>query len=203
MVTHSSGNHGAALAYAARSRGIPAWIVMPANAAQVKQDDGAAASARRSASASRTSPRARPPCAEVQAETGATLVHPFDDWRVIAGQGTAALELLEDAAGARRRHRAGGRWRPALGHGALLREGHPAVDQGLRRGAGRAPTTRSDRCRAGTIIPQTDPHTIADGLRSSLGAQDFRGAGSTVDQIGTASEEAIVRAMRLIWDSSR
>src|SRR6202165_696798 len=95
VVTHSSGNHGAALAWAARSRGIPAWIVMPSNAAQVKQDavKGFGGTIRFCES---TVAAREAACAAVEAETGATLIHPYNDWRVIAGQGTAALELLED-----------------------------------------------------------------------------------------------------------
>src|SRR5436190_1158870 len=87
VVTHSSGNHGAALAWAARARGIPAWIVMPANAARVKQDavKGFGGTIR---FCEPTVAAREAACAAVQAETGATLVHPYDDWRVIAGQGT-------------------------------------------------------------------------------------------------------------------
>ncbi len=96
VVTHSSGNHGAALAYAAARRGIPAWVVMPDNAPRVKQDN-----VRRQGATIRfcapTAAAREAECAQVQAETGAVLVHPFDNPDVIAGQGTAALELLEDA----------------------------------------------------------------------------------------------------------
>src|SRR5205823_2634652 len=98
VVTHSSGNHGAALAWAAARRRIPAWIVMPDNAAKVKQsavtDLGAIVRYCEPTVAAREAM-----CAAVQTETGATLVHPYNDWRVIAGQGTAALELLEDEPG--------------------------------------------------------------------------------------------------------
>src|SRR6476620_3778357 len=94
VVTHSSGNHGAALAYAAQRRGIPAWVVMPDNAPAVKQ-----ANVRRFGATVRlcapTVAAREAACDAVARETGATLVHPFDDPRVIAGQGTAALELVE------------------------------------------------------------------------------------------------------------
>ena len=108
-------------------------------------------------------------------ETGATLIHPYDDWRVIAGQGTAALELLDDmpdldAVIAPRRRR-----RPAVGHGAS-----PRRASGPRsRVYGAEPAGADDAARslrAGHVIPQTDPRTIADGLRSSLGREDVRGA---------------------------
>ena len=197
VVTHSSGNHGAALAWAARSRGIPAWIVMPSNAAQVKLDAvrGFGGTIR---FCEPTVAAREAACAAVEAETGATLVHPYNDWRVIAGQGTAALELLEDE--------------PELdavitpvGGGGLL-SGTAIAAKGLRPSIkvyGAEPAGADDAyrsLRAGRIIPQTDPHTIADGLRSSLGEKTFAVLSSTVDGIETASEEAIVLAMRLLWD---
>jgi threonine dehydratase len=197
VVTHSSGNHGAALAWAARSRGIPAWIVMPSNAAQVKQDavKGFGGTVR---FCEPTVADREATCAAVEAETGATLVHPYNDWRVIAGQGTAALELLEDE--------------PNLdavitpvGGGGLL-SGTAIAAKGLRPSIkvyGAEPAGADDAYRslqAGHIIPQTDPHTIADGLRSSLGDKTFAVLRSTVDGVETASEEAIVRAMRLLWE---
>ena len=197
VVTHSSGNHGAALAWAARARGIPAWIVMPSNAAQVKQDavKGFGGTVR---FCEPTVADREATCAAVEAETGATLVHPYNDWRVIAGQGTAALELLEDE--------------PNLdavitpvGGGGLL-SGTAIAAKGLRPSIkvyGAEPAGADDAYRslqAGRIIPQTDPHTIADGLRSSLGDKTFAVLRSTVDGVETASEEAIVRAMRLLWE---
>jgi threonine dehydratase len=197
VVTHSSGNHGAALAWAARSRGIRAWIVMPSNAAQVKQDavNGFGGTIR---FCEPTVAAREAACAAVESETGATLVHPYNDWRVIAGQGTAALELLEDE--------------PELdviiapvGGGGLL-SGTAIAAKGLRPSIkvyGAEPAGADDAYRSlheGCIIPQTDPHTIADGLRSSLGDKTFAVLRSTVDQIETASEEAIVRAMRLLWE---
>src|SRR5512132_1975248 len=94
VVTHSSGNHGAALAFAASLRGIPAWIVMPENAPAAKQANVRAHGGEIRFCAPTLEAR-EATCAQVQGETGATLVHPFDDNYVIAGQGTAALELLD------------------------------------------------------------------------------------------------------------
>ena len=197
VVTHSSGNHGAALAWAARLRGIPAWIVMPSNAAQVKLDavKGFGGTPR---FCEPTVAAREATCAAVEAETGATLIHPYNDWRVIAGQGTAALELLEDE--------------PDLdavitpvGGGGLL-SGTAIVAKGVRPSIkvyGAEPAGADDAyrsLRAGRIIPQTDPRTIADGLRSSLGDKTFAVLSTNVDAIETASEEAIVRAMRLLWE---
>ena len=197
VVTHSSGNHGAALAWAAAARGIPAWIVMPSNAARVKRDavkgyGGTIHFCEPSVAAREAA------CAAVASETGATLIHPYNDWRVIAGQGTAALELLQDE--------------PELdaliaplGGGGLL-SGTAIAAKGLRPSIkvyGAEPAGADDgyrSLRAGHIIPQTDPHTIADGLRSSLGAKTFAVLISSVDAVETASEDSIVRAMRLLWD---
>src|SRR5450755_3977108 len=197
VVTHSSGNHGAALAWAARSRGIRAWIVMPSNAAQVKQDAvrGYGGTIRFSEP---TVAAREAACAAVKAETGATLIHPYNDWRVIAGQGTAVLELLED-------HPELDAIVTPVGGGGLL-SGTAIAAKALRPSIkvyGAEPAGADDAyrsLRAGHIIPQTDPRTIADGLRSSLGDKTFAVLRSRVDGIETASEEAIVRAMRLLWE---
>jgi threonine dehydratase len=197
VVTHSSGNHGAAVAWAAARRGIPAWVVMPENSADIKKAavQGLGATVRFCAP---TLEARDTVCAAVQAETGALLVHPYDDWRVIAGQGTAALELLEQI--------------PDLdavitpvGGGGLL-SGTAIASHGIRPSIhvyGAEPAGADDAWRSlqsGRIVPQTDPRTIADGLRSSLGVKTFAVLSTLVDAIGTTSEEAIVRAMRLTWD---
>jgi len=197
VVTHSSGNHGAALAYAAGRRGIPAWIVMPDNAPAIKQANvrGFGGVIRFCAP---TVAAREAACAAVQAETGATLVHPYNDWRVIAGQGTAALELLEEV--------------PDLdlvvapcGGGGLL-SGTAIVVKAMQPGVrvfGAEPAGADDACRslaAGHIVPQDDPRTIADGLRTSLGEKTFAVLSRLADGIGTASEAAIVRAMRTTWE---
>ncbi len=197
VVTHSSGNHGAALAWAATQRGIPSWIVMPANAATVKQNAvrGFGGTVRLTEP---TLPAREATCASVLAETGATLVHPYNDWRVIAGQGTAALELLEDV--------------PDLdviiapvGGGGLI-SGTAIAAKGMKASIkvyGAEPAGADDAARSvrlGRIVPQTDPRTIADGLRSSLGEKTFAVIVAKVDHIGTTSEDAIIRAMRLTWE---
>ena len=197
VVTHSSGNHGAALAWAAARRGIPAWVVMPENSAQIKKAavQGLGATVRFCAP---TLEARDTTCAAVQAETGALLIHPYDDWRVIAGQGTAALELLEQV--------------PDLdtvitpvGGGGLL-SGTAIASRGIDpsiRVYGAEPAGADDAwqsLQSGRIVPQTDPRTIADGLRSSLGVKTFAVLSTLVESIGTTSEEAIVRAMRLTWD---
>lgn len=197
VVTHSSGNHGAALAWAATQRGIPSWIVMPSNAAVVKQNAvrGYGGTVHLTEP---TLPAREAACASVLAETGAVLVHPYNDWRVIAGQGTAALELLEDV--------------PDLdviiapvGGGGLI-SGTAIAGKGMRPSIkvyGAEPAGADDAAqsvRLGRVVPQTDPRTIADGLRSSLGEKTFAVITATVDHIATTSEDAIIRAMRMTWE---
>jgi threonine dehydratase len=200
VVTHSSGNHGAALAWAAARRGIAAWIVMPDNAPAIKQDNVRRYGGKVRFCAPGVAAR-EAACAAVQAETGATLVHPYNDWRVIAGQGTAALELLSDV--------------PDLdalvapvGGGGLL-SGTAIAAKGLRpaiRVFGAEPRGADDAARslaAGRIIPQDNPQTIADGLRTSLGELTFAVLSRLADGIATVTEEGIVRAMRATWERMR
>ncbi|HEX9277767.1 MAG TPA: pyridoxal-phosphate dependent enzyme [Casimicrobiaceae bacterium] len=197
VVTHSSGNHGAALAYAAQRRGIPAYVVMPENAAKVKQDN----IRHRGASIRFCAPTVaarETACAEVQRETGAMLVHPFDDARVIAGQGTAALELIDAS--------------PELdvviapvGGGGLL-SGTSIAIKSLDRSVrvfGAEPANADDAARgfrSGRIEPLPAATTIADGLRTTLSPRTLAAIRAGVDAIGTASEAAIVRAMRMTWE---
>jgi threonine dehydratase len=197
VVTHSSGNHGAALAYAAARRGIPAWVVMPENAPKVKQDN-----VRRQGATIRfcapTSAAREAECARVRAETGAVLVHPYDNAEVIAGQGTASLELLEHA--------------PELdaviapvGGGGLL-SGTAIAVKGTRPGLrvfGAEPAQADDAFRSfrsGRVEPVATTATIADGLRTPLCPRTLAAIRAGVDAIGLASESAIVRAMRMTWE---
>jgi threonine dehydratase len=197
VATHSSGNHAAALSRAARLRGIRAYIVMPDNAPQAKR----AAVARYGGEITWCQPTlaARESTAgEIVAATGATLVHPYDNLMVMAGQGTAALELLREV--------------PDLdvilcpvGGGGLL-SGTAVAAKTLKpsiRVVGVEPSGADDAARsfrAGRIFPSTHPDTIADGLRSSLGAQPFAEIRRRVDDITTVTDEAIVRAMRQLWE---
>lgn len=197
VVTHSSGNHAAALARAARLRGIPAYIVMPDNTAQVKR----AAVARYGAEISYCEPTlaARERAAQaLQDSTGAVLVHPYDNLDVMAGQGTAAIELLEAV--------------PELdlilcpvGGGGLLsgtavaaRTLRPAISVVGVEPAGADDAARS--LRAGRIVTDGKPNTIADGLRGLLGVQPFAVIRTQVADIVTVSDEAIVAAMRRLWE---
>ena len=197
VATHSSGNHAAALSRAARLRGIRAYIVMPDNAPQAKR----AAVARYGGEISWCQPTlaARESTArEIVAATGATLVHPYDNLMVMAGQGTAALELLREV--------------PDLdvilcpvGGGGLL-SGTAVAAKTLKpsiRVIGVEPAGADDAARsfrAGRIFPSTHPDTIADGLRSCLGELPFAEIRRRVDDITTVTDEAIVRAMRQLWE---
>ena len=197
VVTHSSGNHGAALAYAAARRGIRAWVVMPDNAPQVKQDNVRRYGATVRLCAPSVAAR-EAACAEVQAETGAALVHPFDDERVIAGQGTAALELIEhitdlDAIVV------------PVGGGGLL-SGTAIAAKALRPEIsvhGAEPANADDAARSfasGRVEPVATTTTIADGLRTSLSPRTLAAIRAHVTGIGLASEDGIVRAMRMMWE---
>jgi threonine dehydratase len=197
VATHSSGNHAAALSRAARVRGVPAYIVMPDNSPQAKR----AAVARYGGEITycEATLAARESAArELVAATGATLIHPYDDLAVMAGQGTAAMELLAQV--------------PELeailcpvGGGGLL-SGTAVAAKSLKpsvRVIGVEPAGADDAARsfrAGRILPIVKPDTIADGLRASLGERPFAVIRRLVDDITTVSDELIVRAMRRIWE---
>ena len=196
LVTHSSGNFAAALSLAASIRGVPATVVMPEGSSAVKVEAVRAYGGKvvpcEPTLAARESTAER-----VQAETGASFLHPYNDHRVIAGQGTAALELLEQE--------------PELDAllipvgGGGLAGGSCLAASALSPGIalyGAEPAGADDAKRsldAGRIILQTDPRTLADGLRTSLGDLTFPILKEHLSDILLAGEEEIVAAMRLIW----
>jgi len=200
VVCHSSGNHAQALALAARLRGVPAHIVMPANAPGVKK--AAVAGYGGQITFCEPTLAARETAqAEVVARTGATIVHPYNDARVIAGQGTAALELLEDF--------------PDLevilapvGGGGLL-SGTAIAARGVAPGIrviAAEPEGADDAFRslaAGRIIPSLEPRTIADGLLTSLGSLTFPIIRDQVERIVPVSEAGIVAAMKFVWERAK
>jgi threonine dehydratase/serine racemase len=200
VVTHSSGNHAQALALAARMRGIAAHIVMPRSAPQVKrravEDYGARVILCEPTLAARETTTA-----QVQAETGAVLIPPYNHPDVMAGQGTIALELLEQA--------------PLveaivapIGGGGLisgLTIAAKALNPKLRIFAGE-PLGADDAARskvANKLIPQTNPKTVADGLLTSLGELTWPVVRDQVERVLTVSEEQIVEAMRLTWERAK
>jgi len=200
VCTHSSGNHAQALALAARLRGIPAYIVMPNNAPSVKKHAVAGYGGQitfcEPTLAARESTLER-----IRLATGANVVHPYNDERVIAGQGTAALELLTEI--------------PNLdviiapvGGGGLL-SGTAIAAQSLQPGirviAGE-PEMADDAYRsmqAHRIIPSTNPQTIADGLLTSLGTLTYPIVHAHVEQVVTVSELGIIAAMKFIWERAK
>lgn len=197
VATHSSGNHAAALALAARWRGIKAHVVMPDNAPLVKRNAVAGYGAEITLCEPTLEARERH-LAHVIDRTGASVVHPYNDYRIISGQATAALELCKEV--------------PRLdlvmapvGGGGLL-SGTAIAVSGISpntRVLGTEPKNADDACRslrAGRILPSEDPDTIADGLRTSLGDLTFPIIQEYVNDILTVSEEGIISAMRYIWE---
>lgn len=200
VCTHSSGNHAQALALAARMRGIPAYIVMPNNAPSVKKNAVAGYGGQitfcEPTLAARESTLER-----IRLDTGANVVHPYNDERVIAGQGTAAVELLADI--------------PDLdviiapvGGGGLL-SGTAIAAKGIKPGiqviAGE-PEMADDAYRSmkeGKIVPSSNPKTIADGLLTSLGSLTYPIIREHVEQIATVSEAGIIEAMKFVWERAK
>ncbi|RUL88843.1 pyridoxal-phosphate dependent enzyme [Tautonia sociabilis] len=197
VVTHSSGNHAQAIALAGRLAGVPACVVMPRTAPEVKRraTEGYGASV---VSCEPTLADREATVSRLIEQHGYTLIHPFDDWRVIAGAGTAALELIEQA-------------------GPLDVLLAPVGGGGLMAGtclaaSGESPGTRlvgvepsrADDARrsleSGTILPSDDPKTVADGLRTCLGARPFAVLRRHLERIVTADEAEILEAMRFVWE---
>ncbi|MCA1759053.1 MAG: pyridoxal-phosphate dependent enzyme, partial [Bacteroidales bacterium] len=197
VATHSSGNHAAALALAAKMRGIPAYIVMPETSPEIKKKAVAGYGAQITFCKPTLQAR-ESTLAEVVKETGAIEIHPYNNFHVIAGQGTAAKELIEDA----------GEFDIILapvGGGGLLSGTAISTKQLLPKCKVIAaePAGADDAYRSfhgKKLVPSETPKTIADGLLTSLGERNFKIILEKVDDIVTVSEEKIVEAMRLIWE---
>lgn len=200
VTTHSSGNHAQALALAARIRGIPAHIVMPENAPAVKKA-AVAGYGGQITFCEQTLQARESTLAQVVGGTGATVVHPYNNFHVIAGQGTATLELLEEI--------------PDLdvviapvGGGGLL-SGTSIAAKGTSPGIrviAAEPEMADDAYRsfqAGHIIPSENPQTVADGLLTSLCDLTFSIIQKNVEQIVTVSETAIFESMKFIWERAK
>ena len=195
--THSSGNHAAALALAARTRGVKAYVVMPQNAPQVKKDAVAGYGAEITFCTPTLAAREQT-LAKVVEATGAAVVHPYNDYRVIAGQATAALELMEDVADLDVIMTPIGGGGLACGTALSVRYVQPNTKAIAAEPMGADDAYRS--FRAGKLIPSENPRTIADGLLTSLGDKTFPIVWEFLDDIVTVSEEGIVEAMRCIWE---
>src|SRR6476659_4387224 len=200
VATHSSGNHGAAVARAAKLRGIPAHIVMPSNSAKVKIRAVESYSAQ-VAFCEPTEESRELKCAELINNSGATLIHSFENEHVIAGQGTAAIELLEDITDL-------DVIMCPVGGGGLL-SGTAIAAKSMRpqiRVIAVEPENADDAAqsfRAGRRLVTEKKFTIADGLRTNIGEPNFAIVQQYVDEIVTVSEEAIVSAMRTIWETMK
>ncbi len=197
VTAHSSGNHAAALTHAAVSRGVRAYIVMPENAPSVKKSavEGYGAEI----TFCKPTLQAREETTDqIIARTGATLIHAYDNFDVICGQGTAAIELLEEV--------------PHLdtiiapiGGGGLM-SGTATAVKGINpniKVIGAEPLNASDAHASfvsGRLIPSVNPQTVADGLLTSLSERTFSIISDKVDNIITVSEESIIDAMLLIWE---
>jgi threonine dehydratase len=197
VVTHSSGNHAAALARAARLRGIPAYIVMPNNSplakrAAVRRYGGLIELCEPSLAARESTAR------EVVNRTGAAFIHPYDDLRVMAGQGTSAIEILQDVPGLDAILCPVGGGGNLGGIAVAAKSMKPSIRIIGVEPAGADDAARSFRARR--IEPLGQPHTIADGLRTSLGQKPFAEILRHVDDVVTVSEASIVSAMRTIWE---
>ena len=196
VVTHSSGNHGNALALAAATRGIVAHVVVPEGAVQAKLDAIVRAGAILHRCAPTTAAR-EAAAAEVQRATGAVLVHPYADARVMAGQGTVALELLAQAG-------------PLdtlvtpVGGGGLI-SGVAIAGHALQPGLtvhGAEPAGADDAARSllcGTRVTDVVPETLCDGLRATVGAPNFMALREHRIAITTVSDAECIAAMRLLW----
>lgn len=200
VATHSSGNHAAALSLAARERGIAAHIVMPENSSQIKKDAVASYGGNITFCAPFLEAR-ESSLRDVVERTGAAFVHPYNNFRVICGQATAAKELLEEIE------------KPDIvmvpvGGGGLL-SGTAITVRNMAAGTlilGAEPSNADDAFRSfktGIIQPPLKPNTIADGLLTSLGPLTFEIIMKCVDDIICAREESIITAMRLIWERTK
>jgi threonine dehydratase len=200
VVTHSSGNHGAALAWAAAKRGIQATVIVPENAPAPKKRAIAGYGATVVYCAPNIAARQAAVDEQIAAH-GYEMIHPFDNEMVMAGQGTAVVELLEEC--------------PdldvviaPLGGGGLL-SGTAIAAKALKPSIavyGGEPRGADDGARSfasGVLVTAQTPNTICDGLLTTLAASTFGYIRSNVDGIGVASEDNVIRAMRLIWNHAK
>lgn len=197
IVTHSSGNHAAAVACAAAWRNVPAWVVMPKNASAIKcravESYGGKIAFCEPLVSARTAAAEK-----IQAETGATMIHPYDNDQIITGQATAAKELLEDYP------QLDAVLAPVSGGGLL--SGTCLAARGISSRVlvcGCEPSCADDAFRSmttGVLQPQEASETIADGLRASLAPRTFAILQRHLDRILLVTEEEIIATTRLIWE---
>ena len=197
VCTHSSGNHAQAVAYAALKRGIPAYIVMPNNSPDVKLEAVKGYGA--NITLCKPTLEARQIALEKIAEkTGAEVIHPFNNPNVIAGQGTAALEMIDDLGSL-------DAMIAPIGGGGLM-SGTCITTRSLLPNAklfGAEPKGADDAYRSlkeGKILPQENPNTICDGLLTSLGENTWNILKDHLNAIYTVSDDEVIKSMKLIWE---
>ena len=195
VATHSSGNHGAALAMAAARRGIPSWVVVPRDAPAFKRKNVARYGAE-VVDCPPGLPAREAALSELVARTGATVVHPYDDAFVIAGQGTAALELTDQAPGLDLL------MAPVGGGGLISGTGLVGEAKGIRVVAAE-PAGADDAWRSfreGRRVRLDEVDTVADGLRASIGARNWALMSRLVEDVVRVEEDEILSAMRTVWE---
>jgi threonine dehydratase len=197
VCTHSSGNHAQAVAYAALKRGIPAYIVMPNNSPDVKLEAVKGYGA--NITLCEPTLEARQTTLEkITEKTGAEVIHPFNNSNVIAGQGTVALEMIEDLGNL-------DAIIAPIGGGGLM-SGTCITTRSLLPNAklfGAEPKGADDAYRSlkeGKILPQESPNTICDGLLTSLGENTWNILKDHLNAIYTVSDDEVIKAMKLIWE---
>ena len=195
VCTHSSGNHAQAVAYAAMKRNIPAHIVMPRNAPKVKIQ---AVEGANITLCEPTLKARRETLEKIAEKTGAYVVHPFNEPKVIAGQGTCAMEMIEDIGDL-------DAICAPIGGGGLMSGTCIAARSMLPnvRLFGAEPKGADDAYQSlkkGKLIPQNNPKTICDGLLTSMGENTWNILKDHLEDIITVSDEEIVTAMKLIWE---
>ena len=197
VCTHSSGNHAQAIAYSAQKRGIPAYIVMPNNSPDVKLNAVKGYGANVTLCEPTLEAR-RTTLEGIAEDTGAAVIHPFNNANVIAGQGTAALELIEDV----------GQLDAIIapiGGGGLM-SGTCVTTRSLLPNAklfGAEPKGADDAYRSlkeGKLLPQEDPKTICDGLLTSMGENTWKILKDHLNAIYTVSDDEVIKGMKLIWE---
>ncbi|KAL8543711.1 hypothetical protein ACS0TY_004324 [Phlomoides rotata] len=197
VVTHSSGNHAAALALAAKLRGIPAHIVIPKNAPKCKVENVIRYGGQVIWSEARLQSREEV-AAKVVQDTGAVLIHPYNDGRIISGQGTISLELLEQIP------QIDTIIVPVSGGGLIsgvalaAKSINPAIRILAAEPKGADDAARSKK--AGAIVTLPETNTIADGLRASLGSLTWPVVRDLVDDIIVVDDKEIIEAMRLCYE---
>ena len=197
VATHSSGNHAAALALAAKNAGVKAYVVMPENAPEIKKKAVKGYGAEITFSAATQEAR-ESTLEKVIEKTGATFIHPYNNFNIVCGQGTSALELLNN-------YNDLDIMMAPVGGGGLM-SGTAITSKGINPNIkifAAEPKMADDAYRSfksGKLLPSVNPQTIADGLRTSLSDLTFKIISEKVDDILTVNENSIVQAMRMIWE---